>query len=95
MLVTGSAKVKALYPLSSIPHSFMEQIIACSQYFFNLQKQAIEDNLRLYSMDASLYEEKLEDMKHAFAEYYLKKCGIMTDDAYRSAFLFSLKKQVI
>ncbi|XP_015918503.1 cap-specific mRNA (nucleoside-2'-O-)-methyltransferase 2 isoform X2 [Parasteatoda tepidariorum] len=90
----GSIGEKALYSLSSIPQSFIEQISACSEYFLALQKQAIEENLQLYSMDTSLYEEKLENVKHAYASHYLRKCEIVGDDTYPSAHLFSVKKQI-
>lgn len=43
-----SATTKALFPISTIPQTFITELITCVEKFTKYQSDAIEENVRLY-----------------------------------------------
>ncbi|KAG8182338.1 hypothetical protein JTE90_028182 [Oedothorax gibbosus] len=91
----NSKKDRALFPLPSIPESFISQLVKCSNYFIDLQKNAIIENIQLFSQDLSSYEIKLEETQKECAEKYLIKCNILSDNSLEIPKLYNPQKQIL
>ncbi|GBM43981.1 Cap-specific mRNA (nucleoside-2'-O-)-methyltransferase 2 [Araneus ventricosus] len=88
----GSLTDKSMFPLKSIPSSFISQLIECCKLFSELQTKSIQENLRLYSIPFSEYESELIELQNACAEKYIQRCSIQSHLFIER--LFPLKKQI-
>ncbi|KAF8773462.1 Cap-specific mRNA like protein [Argiope bruennichi] len=89
----GSMTDKSMFPLTSIPSSFISQLIECSKFFFELQTQSIQDNLKLYSIPFSEYDSEIRELQKTCAEEYIRRCNIHPNIFIER--LFPFKKQII
>ncbi|CAL1292448.1 unnamed protein product [Larinioides sclopetarius] len=88
----GSLTDKCLFPLKSIPSSFISQLIECSKLFTGFQEKSIQENLKLYSIPFSEYESELRELQNTCAEEFIQRCNIQSHLFIER--LFPLKKQI-
>lgn len=68
-----------MFPLSVLPSSFLKQLLQCAEIFVELQKQAILENISLYSTELSVYKEDLQTFQKLAAERFIEKYCICSD----------------
>lgn len=90
----GVKNSMTIFPLSSIPKSFLQQVEECMSYFTNLQINAIKENLMLYPLKDDKIIQQLNDLKEVCVKEYVQRYHVDSSIICNYWKLYQPKKQV-
>lgn len=87
-----NASVNALFPLSSIPSTFLDQMYRCADFFRRLQTDVIKENIRSYHHPGKKDNCLTVAIRHRVADSFFKRYKLQKLD--RSLYMVHDKKRL-